>query len=321
MKEATRQFLIENSETQYKEFSASLIPGVDNILGVRLPILRKKAKELARGDWKQELETEDIYYEEIMLRGMTISYVKGSIGEMLPYIAAFIPKVDNWSVCDSVFSKMDVLRTDKEKTWAFIRPYLYSDKEFEVRSAVIIMMQHLLKSDREGKTIKRLRTITEEDCILQRQPLEPNSILQCQPLERDSILQRQPLEPNSILQRQPLERDSISQRQPLEPNSILQRQSLEPNSILQRQLPPENPWLSKVLDALNRAFPQYYASMAVAWTLAEGFCCYPAEVFAFLKDNELDDATYNRALQKITESLIPQAEVKKLIKGMKNRMK
>lgn len=165
MKESTRAFLMENREEAYREFSKSLVPGDVNMLGIRLPVLRKKAKELAKGNWKEELETEDLYFEETMLRGMTISYAKGSLDEMLPYIIDFIPRVNNWSVCDSVFSKMDVLRTDREKTWEFIQPYLYSDQEFEVRTGIIIMMQHLLKCDEKGKNLKRLRSISWKDCV------------------------------------------------------------------------------------------------------------------------------------------------------------
>ena len=249
MKEETRAFLMENAEEQYRDFSKSLIPGDINMLGIRLPILRKKAKELAKGNWKEELETEDIYFEEVMLRGMMLSYAKGSLNEMLPYIEAYIPKVNNWSVCDSVFSKMDVLRTDRERTWEWIQPYLYSDEEFKQRVGIIIMMQHILKCDEKGHTLKRLRTISYEDCLKK---------------EEDKGL-----------------------------------------------------YLDRILEALNRPFPTYYASMAAAWTIAEAFCCFPVSVYAFLQDNKMDDATHNRALQKIRESLIPDKKVKEKMKEMK----
>ena len=36
--------LIANSEEKYKEFHSGLIPGVDNILGVRAPIVKSIAK-------------------------------------------------------------------------------------------------------------------------------------------------------------------------------------------------------------------------------------------------------------------------------------
>lgn len=267
MKEETRLFLLENSEEEYRKFLGSLLPGEKNMLGIRLPVLRKKAKELARGDWKGEWETEDRYFEEIMLRGMMISYVKGDMDEMLPYIADFIPRVNNWSVCDSVFAKMDVLRTDRERTWQFIQPYLYSDQEFEVRVGIIIMMQHLLKCDENGKNLKRLRTVSLTDCIKKEQEKPEPAGIKPEPTNRGS--------------------DGV--------------------------------YLTRILEALDRPFSQYYASMAAAWTVAEAFCCYPADVYPFLKDNRLDDATHNRALQKIVESLIPQPEVKKEMKKMKRK--
>ena len=44
MKEEIRQFLMENSEEKYREFSKALIPGEETMLGVRLPVLRKRQK-------------------------------------------------------------------------------------------------------------------------------------------------------------------------------------------------------------------------------------------------------------------------------------
>ena len=51
-------------------------PGTSNILGVRLPILRKLAKKIIRGDWRAYLASaQDQSFEEIMLQGMVIGYV------------------------------------------------------------------------------------------------------------------------------------------------------------------------------------------------------------------------------------------------------
>lgn len=98
-----------------------------------------------------------------MLRGMILSYASMDIDEILPYITEFIPLVDNWSVCDSVFMGMNIFQKDREYTWNYIQPYLQSDKEFEVRVALIIMMQHLLKCDAKGKNISRLRRVELSD--------------------------------------------------------------------------------------------------------------------------------------------------------------
>ena len=302
MKEETRLFLLENSEEEYRKFLGSLLPGEKNMLGIRLPVLRKKAKELARGDWKGEWETEDRYFEEIMLRGMMISYVKGDMDEMLPYIADFIPRVNNWSVCDSVFAKMDVLRTDRERTWQFIQPYLYSDQEFEVRVGIIIMMQHLLKCDENGKNLKRLRTVSLTDCIKKEQEKpEPAGIKP---------------EPAGIKPEPAGTKPEPAGTKPEPAGTKSEPEGTKPEPTNRGS---DGVYLTRILEALDRPFSQYYASMAAAWTVAEAFCCYPADVYPFLKDNRLDDATHNRALQKIVESLIPQPEVKKEMKKMKRK--
>lgn len=162
MREDIRKHLITLAENEYQKFSSALIPGVENMLGIRLPQLRKVAKEIAKSDWESAIEEKDYYYEEKMLRGMVLSYASKDMDTMLPYITDFIPLVDNWSVCDSVFMGMNIFQKDRERAWKFIWPYLQSDKEFEIRVALIIMMQHLLKCDSNGSKISRLRTVTME---------------------------------------------------------------------------------------------------------------------------------------------------------------
>ena len=63
--------LFSMSEEKYRDFSKALIPGCDNILGVRVPLIRKYARELLREneDWQGLLEEDDLYFEETMLRG------------------------------------------------------------------------------------------------------------------------------------------------------------------------------------------------------------------------------------------------------------
>ena len=91
--EQIRDFLEKHAEKQFKDFTSSLIPGTDSILGVRLPVLRLLAKQLAKEEWRTYLkEARDDSYEEIMLQGLVIGYVKAEMEELLEYAAAFIPK-------------------------------------------------------------------------------------------------------------------------------------------------------------------------------------------------------------------------------------
>ena len=46
-----RERLIFLADADYKIFTSPLIPNEEHIIGVRLPVLRKIAKEISLGDW------------------------------------------------------------------------------------------------------------------------------------------------------------------------------------------------------------------------------------------------------------------------------
>lgn len=133
------------AEPQYQTFTSKLLPGVSNIVGVRLPNLRKIAKEVAKGDWRTYLNNAvDEYYEEIMLQGMVIGYVKSPLQELIPFIERFVHKIDNWSVCDSFCSGLKVTKIHKEEMWHFLQSYFQKQGEFEVRFGVVMLLNYYL---------------------------------------------------------------------------------------------------------------------------------------------------------------------------------
>ncbi len=140
------QWLLAEAAKDYKEFSAALIPGCDNMLGVRIPVLRKKARELARGDWRSFLsESGDDYFEETMIAGMVIGYGKMDIGERIEHFRRFVPRIENWSVNDCVCSTIKLKPEEREPFWDFLMEYRDSHREYEVRVvAVMLMDQYLL---------------------------------------------------------------------------------------------------------------------------------------------------------------------------------
>lgn len=61
----------------------------------------------------------------------------------------------------------------------------------------------------------------------------------------------------------------------------------------------------------------YYVMMGAAWTLSTCFIKFPERTMAYLRNNSLDDATYNKTLQKIVESYRVSDDMKNVIRGMK----
>ena len=57
--------------------------------------------------------------------------------------------------------------------------------------------------------------------------------------------------------------------------------------------------------------------MAVAWAISLCFVKFEEKTMNYIKNNKLDDFTYNKSLQKICESLRVDKDMKAIIKSMK----
>ena len=103
--------LISLADPSYREFHSKLMPNVEKerILGVRIPILRKYAKELFKTrnaeamDFTQALPHE--LYEENNLHAFIIEQIK-DFDKALDLTEKFLPYIDNWATCDMFFSKV-----------------------------------------------------------------------------------------------------------------------------------------------------------------------------------------------------------------------
>ncbi len=223
------EYIKSLADEPYLKMQNKIVPGVENILGVRVPKLRALAKQIANGDWRVYLSAaQDNYLEEIMLRGLVIGYAKMEPDEALQLLADFVPKINNWAVCDVCCSSLKFTVKNKEQVFAFLQPYLKSQSEFEVRFAAVMLMDFFITDDYIDDVLR----IYDEIC-----------------------------------------------------------------------------------------HDGYYVKMAVAWALSVCFVKYPDKTMEYLKENNLDDWTYNKALQKIVESYRVDDGTKAVIRGMKRRVR
>ncbi len=222
-----RKELFSLSDEKYRKFASSLIPGCDNLIGVRIPQIRKIAKQIVKDNPIDFLDNfEDICFEETMLRGLVIANLNDDIDIVLEQVALFIPKITNWSLCDSFCSELKIVRKHKEKVWGFLKRYYQSDECYEVRFAVVILLFHYIEEQYLNDIFFICDIITHED---------------------------------------------------------------------------------------------YYVKMAVAWAISICFAKFPNETMPYLQNNNLDNDTYNKALQKIRESLRVDKATKEIIKSMKRK--
>ena len=143
------------------------LPGT-SVLGLHIPDMRKVASQLAASDDAVGLigqfeaaPERSLHYEEYMVWGMMLNRIKLPLEERLERVRAFVPHIDNWAVCDCVCADARWARPDG-RTWDFIRPYLSSGREFEVRFGLILYMSRMMEESSLPEIFKIMESIDLE---------------------------------------------------------------------------------------------------------------------------------------------------------------
>ena len=142
-----RLWFVKKSRTFWQRMP-SLMPGARPVVGVRLPVLRALAKEIAKGDWRTYLEEAvDDTFEEVMLQGYVTGAARMPFEEQMDRMTAYVRKINDWALCDSPCSGFKFVRKHREEVWAFLQPYLYSGEVFSQRFAVVMLLAHFVTDD------------------------------------------------------------------------------------------------------------------------------------------------------------------------------
>ncbi|MBE6829029.1 MAG: DNA alkylation repair protein [Ruminococcaceae bacterium] len=149
------EHLLSLADEPYRKMQYKIVPGVEHILGVRIPKLRALAKQIGKGDWRACLTgLRDASMEEIMLRGFLIGYAKMEQDELFALIADFVPRINSWAVCDGFCSTLKAAAKDRERLFVFLQPYLQSGSEYELRFAVIMLMDYFITDETIDPVLK-----------------------------------------------------------------------------------------------------------------------------------------------------------------------
>ncbi len=163
MNEEIEKRIFELADTKYKEFHSGLCPNTNNIVGVRVPVLRNYAKELSKSDFRSYLDNaKNEYYEEIMLQGMVIGLSKMNLEERLRYVKKFVPKIDNWAICDVFCAGLKFTNKNKQEVWMFLQQYKNSMEEFELRFFIVMLLDFYITDEYIKEVINILDNIKHE---------------------------------------------------------------------------------------------------------------------------------------------------------------
>lgn len=152
------------AEAGYAAFAASLIPGGPPVLGVRLPALRRYAKTLAAslpsdpGLWQA---LGGPYLEQKLLWGMVIGAARLPDAERRARLEAFLPAIDNWSVCDSTAASCKWMAKAPDTWLPWLGTLAQSPQEYTARFGVVCLLDHFTDTPQGRRaTLEACATVT-----------------------------------------------------------------------------------------------------------------------------------------------------------------
>lgn len=204
-------YLMSLKDENYQLFHSRLLKN-DNIevIGIRTPILKEIAREISKGNYETFIsQIKHLYYEEDVIYGLMIGYLKIPFTDILNFLDNFIPFVNNWSTNDLVCANMKIFKKNLDDGFKYILKLLDSKKPWKIRFGLVLLLDFYINDDYIDKVITICNSIKSNE---------------------------------------------------------------------------------------------YYVIMANAWVISICYIKYKNKTMILLKENNLDDFTFNKAIQKIIES-------------------
>ena len=145
------------ADERYRSFNESLTPGAENrSIGVRMPVLRATARAILRDD-PEDFLTASLnsgVHELRLLHAIVLAQYKCAFEDRIARLAAFVPTIDNWAVCDTLCNDLKPRPEQLDALLDFIRECLNSGREFEVRFGCVMLMLYYHGDDRIDETLR-----------------------------------------------------------------------------------------------------------------------------------------------------------------------
>lgn len=155
-------YLENQSEPKYKEFQSKLIYTKYEMLGIRIPLLRKIAKQISKTDITSFLEhSKNKYYEEVMINGFVIASIEDE-PTFDKYFMKHIKLIDDWSLCDSFCNSIKQVTKNKDKYFNLCLELSISPEEFISRVGLITILSHFIEKEYITEIFKLLNKIKSD---------------------------------------------------------------------------------------------------------------------------------------------------------------
>lgn len=155
--------LFEYQDLKYKEFNDKIVNNnVYPTIGIRIPILRKIAKEWAKNDYLDYINSKHTYYEEYMIHGLILGYIKMPFNDLLKELDKFIPYIHDWGMVDIPVSNLKCFKKNLDEGYEYILKLLKGDT-FSIRFGLILLLDYYINDKYIDNTLDIVLNIKNND--------------------------------------------------------------------------------------------------------------------------------------------------------------
>lgn len=147
-------FLFQEQDLKYREFNAKIIVVDKNsLIGIRIPRIRKIAKEIIKGDYFNYLEIFEkllekdkiLYFEEKLIYSTVCCEIKEDFKNKLKRTDKIIELIDNWALCDCALSSAKFVNKNKDDFFAFLLSKIDSENPWELRFILVSLLEYYIE--------------------------------------------------------------------------------------------------------------------------------------------------------------------------------
>lgn len=131
--------------TKYLNFEAKLLNDDSKLIGIYIPNLKQIAKSIAKGNYEFFIkQNSHYYYEEKLLHGLVIGYLKLDFKEILMLLDAFLPYNTNWAINDIVCANLKIFKKNLQDGYNYILKLLKSKRPFDKRFGFVLLLSYYI---------------------------------------------------------------------------------------------------------------------------------------------------------------------------------
>lgn len=158
-------YLFSIKDETYSKFHFKLLKNDKiKVIGIRVPLLKEMAKKISKTNYSEFIKlNKHRYYEEILLHGLVITYLKINFINSIELFENYIKYINNWASCDTVVANYKSFKKNLDLGLTYINKYLNSKNPWIIRVGLVLLLEYYINDEYIDIVLKLANNVKNED--------------------------------------------------------------------------------------------------------------------------------------------------------------